>query len=73
MTNIHAIVFGDQCATFGMSTSHDSALGRVRVSSLRALSMTDGALTWGQVGSAATAIADTKGDFPGSHAWSPPS
>jgi hypothetical protein len=63
VTNIHAIVFGDQRADFGMP-------GRVRVPSVRALAMTDAALTWG---APAAVIADTKGDFSGFHAWSPPS
>lgn len=68
MTNIHAHVIGDQRADFGMPIS-----GRVRVSSLRALPMTDGARAWAPEGRTAVVIADTKGDFPGFHAWSPPS
>ena len=64
MTNIHAIAIGDQRADFGMP-------GRVRVPSVCALPMTDAALTWRAPATAV--IADTKGDFSGSHAWSPPS
>jgi hypothetical protein len=68
VTNIHTQVIGDQRADFGMPLS-----GRVRVSTLRALPMTDGAHAWALVGPTATVIASTTGDFPGFHAWSPPS
>jgi hypothetical protein len=73
MTNIHAIVIGDQRADFGMPIAHDSTVGRVRVPSASAVPMTDAALTWGHVGASATVVADIKGDFPGFHTWSPPS
>jgi hypothetical protein len=63
VTNIHAIVNGDQRADFGMP-------GRVRVPSVCALPMTDAALTWR---APATVIAAPKGDFSGFHTWSPPS
>ena len=68
MMTIHSTMTGDARAAFGMPVS-----GRVRVSSLRAMPLTDGVLAWGPVGATATAIADTKGDFSGFHAWSPPS
>ena len=77
MTNIHSTVIGGERAAFGMPVSDDRVGGRVRVPSLCALPLTggvlDGVLAWGPVGNTATAIADTKGDFSGSHAWSPPS
>lgn len=57
MTNDRTHVNGDQRADFGMPIS-----GRVREWSLRALPL-----------AAAAVIADTKGDFSGFHAWSPPS
>jgi hypothetical protein len=72
VTSIHTTMTGDQCAAFGMPFPADSAVARVRVSSLRALPLTDGVLAWGPV-LATAAIADTKGDFPGFPAWSPPS
>ena len=71
MTNIHSTVIGDERAAFGMPVSQNRFGGRVRVSSLCALPLTDGVLVWGPV--QATAAADIKGDFPGVHAWSPPS
>jgi hypothetical protein len=73
VTNIHSTVIGDERAAFGMPVSQDRFGGRVRVPSLCALPLTDGLLVWGPAGHTAAAIADTKGDFPGSHAWSPPS